>query len=54
VRRILIVTAQLEQGSLHGQALTNVLLELGILGLLAPALASAVFLIRRSRRAPAQ
>jgi uncharacterized membrane protein (DUF373 family) len=54
VRRILIVTAQLEQGGLHGRALTNVLLELGILGLLAPALASAVFLVRRSRRAPAQ
>jgi uncharacterized membrane protein (DUF373 family) len=53
VRRILIVTAQLEQGHVEGRALTNLLLELGVLGLLAPALASAVFLVRRSRRAPA-
>jgi uncharacterized membrane protein (DUF373 family) len=53
VRRILIVTAQLEQGAVTGRALTNLLLELGVLGLLAPALASAVFLVRRSRRAPA-
>ena len=54
VRRILIVTAQLEQGKVTGRALTNLLLELGVLGLLGPALASAVFLVRRSRRAPAQ
>jgi uncharacterized membrane protein (DUF373 family) len=53
VRRILIVTAQLEQGNVAGRALTNLLLELGVLGLLGPALASAVFLVRRSRRAPA-
>jgi uncharacterized membrane protein (DUF373 family) len=51
VRRILIVTAQFEQGTLEGRALTNLLLELGVLGLLGPALASAVFLVRRSRRA---
>jgi uncharacterized membrane protein (DUF373 family) len=51
VRRILIVTAQLEQGQVTGRALTNLLLELGVLGLLGPALASAVFLVRRSRRA---
>jgi uncharacterized membrane protein (DUF373 family) len=49
VRRILIVTAQLEQGNVAGRALTNLLLELGVLGLLGPALASAVFLVRRSR-----
>jgi uncharacterized membrane protein (DUF373 family) len=49
VRRILIVTAQFEQGNVTGRALTNLLLELGVLGLLAPALASAVFLVRRSR-----
>jgi uncharacterized membrane protein (DUF373 family) len=53
VRRILIVTAQFEQGNVEGRALTNLLLELGVLGLLGPALASAVFLVRRSRRAPA-
>jgi uncharacterized membrane protein (DUF373 family) len=50
VRRILIVTAQLERGAPAGRALTNVLLEFGILGLLVPALAGAVFLVSRSRR----
>jgi uncharacterized membrane protein (DUF373 family) len=54
VRRILIVTAQFEQGNVGGRALTNLLLELGVLGLLGPALASAVFLVRRSRRSPAE
>ena len=53
VRRILIVTAQLERGPLTGRALTNTLLEFGLLGLLVPALALAVFLVRRSRREPA-
>jgi uncharacterized membrane protein (DUF373 family) len=51
VRRILIVTAQLERGAPSGRALTNVLLEFGILGLLVPALAVAVYLVSRSRRA---
>jgi uncharacterized membrane protein (DUF373 family) len=51
VRRILIVTAQLERGTPSGRALTNVLLEFGILGLLVPALAGAVYLVSRSRRA---
>jgi uncharacterized membrane protein (DUF373 family) len=50
VRRILIVTAQLERGAPSGRALTNILLEFGILGLLVPALAVAVFLVSRSRR----
>ena len=50
VRRILIVTAQLERGAPSGRALTNILLEFGILGLLVPALAGAVFLVSRSRR----
>jgi uncharacterized membrane protein (DUF373 family) len=50
VRRILIVTAQLERGAPAGRALTNILLEFGILGLLVPALALAVFLVSRSRR----
>ena len=52
VRRILIVTAQLERGAPAGRALTNVLLEFGVLGLLVPALASAVLLVRRSRPVP--
>ena len=52
VRRILIVTAQLERGAPAGRALTNILLEFGILGLLVPALAGAVFLVSRSRRSP--
>ena len=51
VRRILIVTAQLERGAPSGRALTNVLLEFGVLGLLVPALAGAVYLVSRSRRA---
>jgi uncharacterized membrane protein (DUF373 family) len=50
VRRILIVTAQFERSPLTGRALTNTLLEFGLLGLLVPALAAAVFLVRRSRR----
>ena len=50
VRRILIVTAQFERAPQAGHALTNTLLEFGLLGLLVPALASAVFLVRRSRR----
>jgi uncharacterized membrane protein (DUF373 family) len=53
VRRILIVTAQLERGTPSGRALTNVLLEFGILGLLVPALAGAVYLVSRSRRGAA-
>jgi uncharacterized membrane protein (DUF373 family) len=52
VRRILIVTAQLERGAPAGRALTNVLLEFGVLGLLVPALASAVLLVSRSRHVP--
>jgi uncharacterized membrane protein (DUF373 family) len=48
VRRILIVTAEFERSSLSGRALTNLLLELGLLGLLVPALAAAVYLVRRS------
>jgi uncharacterized membrane protein (DUF373 family) len=50
VRRILIVTAQFERAPQSGRALTNTLLEFGLLGLLVPALAAAVFLVRRSRR----
>jgi uncharacterized membrane protein (DUF373 family) len=49
VRRILIVTAQFEQLPAGGRALTNFLLELGLLGFLAFALSFAVFLVRRGR-----
>jgi len=50
VRRILIVTAEFERSPLTGRALTNLLLELGLLGLLVPALATAIFLVRRAAR----
>ncbi len=50
VRRILIVTAQFERSPQSGRALTNLLLELGLLGLLVPSLAVAVVLVRRARR----
>lgn len=51
VRRILIVTAQFEQRDLAGRALTNTLLEFGLLGLMVPALAVAVWLVRSRRTA---
>lgn len=50
VRRILIVTAEFERAALSGRALTNLLLELGLLGLLVPSLAVAIFLVRRSQQ----
>jgi uncharacterized membrane protein (DUF373 family) len=53
VRRILIVTAQFERPAAGGRALTNLLLELGLLGFLALALAASLFLIRRGRPGPA-
>jgi len=49
VRRILIVTAQFERPPAGGRALTNLLLELGLLGFLALALSLAVFLVRHGR-----
>jgi uncharacterized membrane protein (DUF373 family) len=49
VRRILIVTAQFERPVSAGRALTNLLLELGLLGFLALALAASLYLIRRGR-----
>ncbi len=52
VRRILIVTAQFEGTPSAGRALTNLLLELGLLGFLALALAGAVWLVRRGREGP--
>jgi len=48
VRRVLIITAELEHQVLTGRALTNELLELGLLGFLALALAIAIYLVRRS------
>lgn len=48
VRRILIITAELERQTPGGHALTNQLLELGLLGFLALALAVAIYLVRRS------
>jgi len=47
VRRILIITAQLERQAPAGRALTNQLLELGLLGVLTLALAVAIYLVRR-------
>ena len=52
VRRILIVTAQFERLPSTGRVLTNFLLELGLLGFLALALALAVRLIRRPETLP--
>jgi uncharacterized membrane protein (DUF373 family) len=49
VRRILIVTAQFERPPAAGRALTNLLLELGLLGFLTLALAVALALVRRYR-----
>jgi len=49
VRRILIRTAQFERLPAGGRALTNLLLELGLLGFLVFALSLAVFLVRRGR-----
>lgn len=48
VRRVLIITAELERQVPSGRALTNQLLELGLLGFLALALAIAIYLVRRS------
>ena len=50
VRRILVVTAQLETLSISGRALTNNLLELGLLSVLTLALAVALYLVRRTDR----
>ena len=49
VRRILIVTAQFEHPLASGRALTNLLLELGLLGFLVLALSIALALIRHHR-----
>lgn len=48
VRRILIVTAELERLAPGGRTLTNQLLELGLLGVLTLALSVAIYLVRRA------
>jgi uncharacterized membrane protein (DUF373 family) len=50
VRRILIVTPELQRQTPSGRTLTNLLLELGLLGFLTVALASAIYLVRRGPR----
>lgn len=52
VRRTLIVTASIESFPAAGRGLTNLLLQLGALSLLAVALSLAVFLVRRSNQEP--
>jgi len=47
VRRILIITAELEGQAPAGRALTNQLLELALLGVLTLALSIAIYLVRR-------
>lgn len=49
LRRILIVTANFERPQ-PGPGLTNLLIELGVLGFLVVGLAVALFLVRRSER----
>jgi hypothetical protein len=51
IRRVLIVTAQLEQPQ-SDEALNRLLLQLGVLGLLVLAIAAAIFMIRFSARQP--
>jgi uncharacterized membrane protein (DUF373 family) len=53
VRRTLIVTASIESLPPGGHALTNLLLQLGLLSLLALSLAAAIYLVRRSGQEPA-
>jgi hypothetical protein len=50
VRRILIITPELERQTPAGRALTNLLLELGLLGFLTVALAAAIYMVRRGGR----
>lgn len=48
VRRVLVITAESEGAAIGGRMLTNFLLELGVLALLAVALSIAIHLLRRS------
>ena len=47
VRRVVVITAEVEKLPQEGRALTNFLLELGLLALLVVAFGVAIFLIRR-------
>lgn len=51
VRRVVVITAQLENLPQQGRALTNFLFELGLLALLVIAFGAAIFLIRRGAAA---
>jgi hypothetical protein len=48
VRRVVVVTAQAEGLPVEGRVLTNLLLELGLLSVLAVAFAVAIYLLRRN------
>ena len=47
VRRVVVITAEVEGLPQEGRALTNFLLELGLLSLLVIAFALSIYLIRR-------
>lgn len=51
VRRVVVITAEIEKLPQDGRALTNFLLELGLLALLVVAFGLAIFLIRRGAAA---
>jgi uncharacterized membrane protein (DUF373 family) len=51
VRRVVVVTAQVEHLPEGGRALTNFLVELGLLGLLVISFGAAIYLIRRGAAA---
>lgn len=51
VRRVVVITAEIEKLPQGGRALTNFLLELGLLALLVVAFGVAIFLIRRGAAA---
>ncbi|MBA2644500.1 MAG: hypothetical protein H0U80_03545 [Solirubrobacterales bacterium] len=51
VRRVLVITAASERAAIGGRMLTNFLLELGVLALLAMSLSIAICLLRRSASA---
>lgn len=51
VRRIVVITAQIEKLPQNGRALTNFLLELGLLALLVVSFGVAIYLIRRGAAA---
>jgi uncharacterized membrane protein (DUF373 family) len=51
VRRVVVITAEIEKLPQNGRALTNFLLELGLLALLIIAFGVAIYLIRRGAAA---